>query len=207
MSNYQTLQEQFWAGNFGNDYINRNQSNHIIASNLSFFSKSLDKVNGIENCIEFGANIGMNLRALKILFPNYEQFAIEINKNAAKQLEEILPKENIFNQSIIEFDQAKQWDLSIIKTVLIHINPESLKAVYETLFKHTRKYLLIAEYYNPSPIEVNYRGHANVLFKRDFAGEFMDLYPKFILEDYGFNYHRDNKFPQDDINWFLLRKT
>ena len=27
-----------------------------------------------------------------------------------------------------------------------------------------------------------------------------------LLVDYGFVYHRDNCFPQDDINWFLFEK-
>jgi spore coat polysaccharide biosynthesis protein SpsF len=28
-----------------------------------------------------------------------------------------------------------------------------------------------------------------------------------VLVDYGFAYHRDPAFPQDDITWFLLEKT
>jgi len=44
------------------------------------------------------------------------------------------------------------------------------------------------------------------LFKRDFAGEMLDRFKDLELLDYGFVYHRDNNFPQDDLNWFLLRK-
>jgi spore coat polysaccharide biosynthesis protein SpsF len=65
---------------------------------------------------------------------------------------------------------------------------------------------LICEYYNPSPVTINYRGHKDRLFKRDFAGEFMDVYKDVELIDYGFSYRRDQKFPQDDITWFLLKK-
>ena len=52
---------------------------------------------------------------------------------------------------------------------------------------------------------VNYRGHDNRLFKRDFAGELIDKFG-LKLRDYGFLYHRDNYFPQDDLTWFLLEK-
>jgi hypothetical protein len=45
------------------------------------------------------------------------------------------------------------------------------------------------------------------LFKRDFAGEMLERYPDLELIDYGFVYKRDNNFPQDDITWFLLKKT
>ena len=69
------------------------------------------------------------------------------------------------------------------------------------------KYVLIGEYYNPTPVSLTYRGHDNRLFKRDFAGEFMDANPDFVLLDYGFSYHRDPLFPQDDINWFLMEKV
>ena len=64
----------------------------------------------------------------------------------------------------------------------------------------------VAEYYNPSPVELPYRGHEGKLFKRDFAGELMDRHSTLTLVDYGFAYHRDNCFPQDDLTWFLLEK-
>ncbi len=70
---------------------------------------------------------------------------------------------------------------------------------------HSKKYILIAEYYNPTPVEMEYRGHREKLFKRDFAGEMMDQYNDLTLVDYGFVYHRD-PFPQDDITWFLMKK-
>ena len=67
--------------------------------------------------------------------------------------------------------------------------------------------MLLCEYYNPSPATVTYRGHDNRLFKRDFCGEMHELYPDLALVDYGFAYHADPVFPQDDITWFLLEKT
>ena len=62
---YQTEQELFWAGEFGNEYIQRNQSQEILNSNIIFFKKALENTNNIKTCIEFGSNIGMNLKALR----------------------------------------------------------------------------------------------------------------------------------------------
>ena len=67
--------------------------------------------------------------------------------------------------------------------------------------------MLICEYYNPSPVSIEYRGHSDRLFKRDFAGEIMDRFTDVQLVDYGFAYHRDISFPQDDCTWFLLEKN
>ena len=53
---------------------------------------------------------------------------------------------------------------------------------------------------------IDYRGHTDKLFKRDFAGELLDRHKDLRLMDYGFVYHGDPKFPQDDITWFLLEK-
>jgi len=86
------------------------------------------------------------------------------------------------------------------------VNPDELQDVYNKLYTCSQKYILIAEYYNPRPVSVNYRGHENKLFKRDFAGDLMDKFSDLFLRDYGFVYHRDLSFPQDDINWFLLEK-
>ena len=41
MRNFKTEQEKFWAEEFGNDYIKRNQGKHLLASNLNFFTKAL----------------------------------------------------------------------------------------------------------------------------------------------------------------------
>jgi pseudaminic acid biosynthesis-associated methylase len=111
-----------------------------------------------------------------------------------------------FNQSIFDFVSKRQYDLVFTKGVLIHLNPDKLKDVYNLMYNSSSKYILIAEYYNPSPVSIPYRGHSNKLFKRDFCGEMMNLYTDLQLVDYGFAYHKDNNFTQDDINWFLLEK-
>ena len=203
---FKTQQENFWAGRFGDDYIARNNGTNLLASNVSFFSKALNNTRDISSCIEFGANIGMNLEAIQLLFPNAEIHAVEINKNAARKLEKVVQKRNITEGSIIDFTSDRKWDLVLIKGVLIHISPDYLPVVYDNLFGVTKRYILLCEYYNPTPLKIDYRGHKDKLFKRDFAGEMLDRFEGLSLEEYGFLYHRDNNFPQDDLCWFLLKK-
>ena len=203
---FKTDQENFWAEEFGKEYIDRNRGKKLLAKNLDFFVKALKSTQNVENCIEFGANIGMNIKALQLLFPEQEHHAIEINSHAVKELKKIISEDNIYEGSIIEFDPKKVFDLVIIKGVLIHINPNELVNVYDKLFASCKKYLLVAEYYNPSPVSIPYRGQMDRLFKRDFAGEIMDRHPNMKIIDYGFAYKRDPNFPQDDITWFLMEK-
>ncbi len=205
-SDYATTQEDFWAGQFGSEYISRNDSSLLLAANLNFFTKALKQAGKISSCTEFGANIGMNLKALQLLYPGIVLRGIEINPDAAKQLKVLIGEENVYQGSIFNFPVIEMADISLIKGVLIHINPEMLSTVYEKLYTASNRFILICEYYNPSPLAITYRGHADRLFKRDFAGEMMEKYPDLALVDYGFSYHRDPAFPQDDITWFLMEK-
>lgn len=203
---FKTEQEAFWAGNFGTDYIQRNIGEALLAANLDFFAKALRGAQRPRDCIEFGANVGMNLKALRLLHPAIDAHAIEINSEAARQLGEVIPPANVFQGSILDFEPQRQWDLVLIKGVLIHINPDVLPQVYDKLAAACGRYLLVAEYYNPSPVAITYRGHSDRLFKRDFAGEILDRHPQLRVVDYGFAWRRDPNFPQDDITWFLLER-
>jgi spore coat polysaccharide biosynthesis protein SpsF len=203
---FRTEQEAFWAGEFGNSYISRNESDELLAANLNFFSKAFNQIGKPSSLIEFGANIGMNLKAIKKLFPKINLFGIEINKKAADELAEKIGEDRVFNDSIFNFDIKTSYDVALIKGVLIHINPDMLPLVYEKLYEASNRYILVCEYYNPSPVTVTYRGHSDKLFKRDFAGDLLEKYSDLALVDYGFVYKRDKAFPQDDITWFLLEK-
>jgi len=203
---YTTEQESFWKGQFGNEYTNRNRGEHLIAANLSLFGKVLGRMQGIQTVLELGANIGLNLKALTRLLPKSKLSALEINEKAAQELKETLPQVDLYISSILQFQPKGQWDLVFTKGLLIHIDPDKLSKVYELMHYCSSRYILMVEYYNPKPTEVVYRGHEGKLFKRDFAGEMLDSFSDLSLVDYGFVYHRDPNFPQDDETWFLMEK-
>ncbi|MGH8114387.1 MAG: pseudaminic acid biosynthesis-associated methylase [Rhodanobacteraceae bacterium] len=204
---FKTDQEAFWAGEFGTEYIARNRGPGLLAANVALFARALARAGELGSCIEFGANVGLNLDALKLLFPGQDQHAVEINPDAAAELRKRLPSANVHQASLLEFRPSRTWELVLIKGVLIHIQPDVLPTVYDLLHRATGRHLLVCEYYNPTPVAIPYRGHADRLFKRDFCGELLDRHKDLRLIDYGFVYHRDPHFPQDDVNWFLLGKS
>jgi pseudaminic acid biosynthesis-associated methylase len=202
---FRTEQEAFWAGEFGSEYTDRNVGAGWIAANTALFAEVLRRTRGVRSAIEFGANIGLNLRALDVLIPGLDLAAVEINPSAANKLRE-WGRCEVHETSILEFTPQRSVDFSLIKGVLIHINPEELQTVYRKLYEATNRYVCVVEYYNPSPVALPYRGNDDRLFKRDFAGEMLDAFPDLTLVDYGFCYHRDPNFPQDDVTWFLMEK-
>ena len=203
-----TEQENFWIGNFGDEYIKRNEGKassegrnyQYINQFAKIFLNNRIKIN---SAIEVGANIGINLDSLKILFPKCKTFGIEINEKAHSILN---IKHNSFLGSIYEFEEYKQYELSFSRTVLIHQNEKFLPKYYDKLFNLSSKYILIDEYFSPYPVKVNYRNHDNKLFKRDFAKEFWNKFPKLKLIDYGFFWSQDYFTKSDDTNWFLFKK-
>lgn len=205
MSKYKTEQENFWTGEFGDSYIGRNQSEKLISANISLFAEILTHTDNIETVLELGANIGLNLRALNILRSNLKITAVEINQKAVEVLRKI-ENVNTIEDSIINFETNDKFDFVFTKTVLIHIDPESLTGVFNKIYNFSSRYICLVEYYNPTPTEVQYRGHREKLFKRDFAGEMLKMFDDLRLVNYGFRYHGDKNFPQDDVNWFLLEK-
>lgn len=201
---YKTEQEKFWAGEFGQNYIERNNSEQLLNSKVALWAKMLQAANDVTSVRELGCNIGLNLVALKRLQPSLQLSGYEINAEAARQAREFNVAE-ITEGSILDKIDSEKVDLTFTSGVLIHINPDYLKNVYDNLVNGSNRYILVAEYYNPAPVKIGYRGHEDRLFKRDFAGDLIENYGVKLV-DYGFVYKRDNWAPQDDVTWFLLEK-
>lgn len=204
MHKYKTDQENFWAGKFGNLYIERNSNIMLKRNNLLFFKEVLKNLKNIESVIEFGSNIGLNLFAINKILPKAELSAIEINVNAVTELKKH-KNVKVYHTSIFDFQLDYKRDLVLVRGVLIHLNPNMLSKTYDLLYETSNKYILISEYYSQNPVTISYRGHRNKLFKRDFAGEMMDRFKDLKLVSYGFKYFRENKY-NDDLTWFLLEK-
>ena len=199
-------QEKLWYSKFGDEYTKRLPIKKLLKNNTVFFNKIFKKKRDIKNLIELGANNGVNIISLKKVLKNLKKIsAVEINQNACKNLRKIKQIE-VYNQSIVDINLNSKFDLVLLKGVLIHINPKQLDKIYKKINSLSSKYVLFAEYYNPYPIKIDYRKHKNKLFKRDFAGEFIKKFKNFKIIDYGFVYNKD-KYPQDDLTWFLMKKT
>jgi len=205
----ETEQETFWRGNFGDNYSSRNDFAALARANTHFFGMIFSHL-GRPPCkvVELGPNIGLNLAAIKNICPSTKTVGIEINSSAHSRLVNSNSCDLAINQSLLTFDAKKNaGELSFTKGVLIHVSPEKLELAYSQLYNCSTKFIMVCEYYSPKPLSIEYRGQSEKLFKRDFASDMLDLYPDLSLKAYGFLYHRDNIFPQDDLTWFLMEKS
>lgn len=197
--------EKFWSCEFGEEYHKRNidleNNNYIMFSYI--FQGFYD--NDIGSLIEFGAGTGQNIKALKRVFPKSYIDAIEVYDEASQEITNTGCARNVYNISVLDYEPTEKHDLVLTKGLLIHISPYDIRKVYENIYNSSKKYILICEYYNPTILEVKYRGNSGKLWKRDFYGDLKQMYPDIKLINYGFVSKYD-VHPQDDITWFLIEK-
>ena len=194
-----TDQEQFGAGEFGHHLIDRTDIPVEIDDNVKLFERILTSTGQIRSIIEFGPYMGLNLRALKTLIPEAELSAVEINDRAIGYLNE-WGQAKIYHKSLFDFSSDELFDLVLTKKFLIHIHPAEIEEAYRIIYRHSRRYICICEYFSPDLLEVNYRGNENQLFKRDFAGDMLDLFGDIRLVDYGFVHGRDRAYSGVSLN-------
>ena len=90
--------------------------------------------------------------------------------------------------------------------MLIHIHPDDIEANMKKMFNYSRRYILIAEYFNRTPVMIEYRGEKDKLFKQDFGKFFIERFNVSLI-DYGFLWgHLYDQAGFDDITWWLFEK-
>lgn len=198
-------QEIFWSEQYAEDYIKKNAE---FDANLGVqaWEKMLASTSGITSLLECGCNIGRNIDSLDRLLPSASKSIIEISKPAFDFVSSRHALAQKFNGSILESSLEGSFDLVYTMGVLIHINPDELLANLEKAYNYSNKYLLFGEYFNRTPIMLDYQGQKNRLFKRDFGKLVIENFSVKLL-DYGFLWgHIYDAAGFDDITWWMFEK-
>lgn len=206
MNNKLNEQQDFWANNYAKDYIKKNNA-FDFNMGVEGWKVMLAKASNIRTVLECGCNIGRNINFLNSVFPDAKKSIIEISGTAYKFVTSNYTLEKSFNGTILNsnFDN-NTFDLAFTMGVLIHISPDDLLANMKKLFDYSRKYVLIGEYFNRTPIMIKYQGLQNKLFKRDFGKLFIENF-NVKLVDYGFLWgHIYDDAGFDDVTWWLFEK-
>jgi pseudaminic acid biosynthesis-associated methylase len=198
-----------WSGAFGDSYVTRNAATgDVVRARTRDWAGIVRLMAGAppKTIAEIGANIGLNLRALKQL-TGAQLHAIEPNAAACKQLasDGVLPATHIYN---VTGDQLPlgdgSVDLAFTCGVLMHLDRPTLKATMDEMHRVSRQYIFCAEYFAPKQEDVPYRGEMGLLYRDDYGGLFLDGYRDLRLVDCGFFWKRTTSF--DSTTWWLLEK-
>lgn len=207
MNKTRSEQEKFWADKYAEDYIKKNsQFDNKLGAEA--WNKMLCKVGGkVNNYLECGCNIGRNIDQIEIAFPSAKSSIIEISKPAFSFVTAHHQFEHAYNGAILESTfKDGSFDLVFTMGVLIHINPDQLLEHMDRMYRYSSKYILIGEYFNRTPISIEYQGEMDKLFKRDFGKLFVENFGVKLV-DYGFLWgHIYDAAGFDDITWWLFEK-
>lgn len=184
-----TIQEKFWSTDFGDEYTARNphtaeELDRLYRANFGITRSAMNKLflpKRAEKILEVGCNVGAQLAMLqKQGYRNL--YGIEINVAAAASARRALPEANILVGSAFDLPfRDNYFDLVFTSGVLIHIAPKDLPRALKEIYRVSKKYIWGFEYFNPEPVTINYRGHTNRLWKRNFAQLYLDLFPDLAL--------------------------
>ena len=180
--------EEFWRGEFGDEYTKRNRVDW--RARIPFWTHIINKT-GARSVVEFGCNAGWNLSAIKRAYSDVQCAGIEINEIAAIQA---VAAGHVIGRT---FGEASS-ELVFTSGVLIHIEPEELISTMELIVDSSCDYILAVEYEADEETEVEYRGHSGKLWKRPYGKLYQDM--GLALVETG------NAEGFDNCTYWLLRK-
>jgi len=209
MSSKPGKQETLWRSEFGDNYVDRNTvTDAHLAALTSNWARILRPMASRrpKTIFEGGANIGLNLRALRRL-TDARFIALEPNAKARKRLVDdgIVNAGDVKDGLLNKIDLPDESvDLSFTSGVLIHVPPADLLASCRELVRISRRYVVAVEYFAAQPTEVTYRGETEALFKRDFGSFYLENFPFLSVVDYGFAWKPLTGL--DNLTWWVFEK-
>ena len=202
------IQDVFWSEEYAESYMSKNSGfdNEIGRQG---WAKILDKADLTEKTyLEVGCNIGRNVDQLCLLDPGLKPSVVELN---SKALEVVRSRHALVSSHCGPAQEAnfasESFELVFTCCVLIHVPPADLLDVMKKMHAWSSRYIVIAEYFNRTPVSIEYQGRPNLLFKRDFGAMFADNFDVELV-DYGFLWGRIFEAGGfDDITWWLFEKN
>ncbi len=209
-----TDQINFWQGDFGNGYVDRNpqsiaELNGLYHKDYGVTRKKMNEefladMDRNVKILEVGANIGLQLEGLRRMgFSNL--LGVEINAHAVLQAKRLHPDVDVIRGSGFELPfRDGYFDLVFTSGVLIHVAPKDLPEMLKEVVRVSRSLIWGFEYYGSEPEEIVYRGRTGFLWKRDFSDFYHQSFSELMLV-------KERKYPMNGSEnvsqMFLFKKT
>jgi len=193
--------EQLWAGEFGDEYTDRNRK---AEESRGPFWEALIRQLCPRNVLEVGCNLGANLHWLLRYMPIQAVYGIDINLKALGEIQKRHPGLGAIWSPARELPFRDRWfDLVFTMGVLIHQPEATLPLVMAEIMRCSRRYVLCGEYFAEETSEIPYRGQNGALFRRNYGGLYLELFPELHLLQQGFLSREEG---WDDVTYWLFEK-
>jgi pseudaminic acid biosynthesis-associated methylase len=208
-----TEQMSVWTGEFGAEYTRRNALTPEEVDELYRLRFGITRTALNERFIghlprdvrilEVGTNIGNQLQLLSRQGFS-ELYGIELQWGALDIARRNLPRANLVQGTALDIPfRDGFFDVVYTAGVLIHIGPTDLATAQREIVRCSSRYVWGDEYYAPAFQEIDYRGHANLLWKGDYSRLYLERFPELTLV-------REERLPYKDEplsdTMFLLEK-
>ena len=164
-----TRAEDFWKGVEGNAYTLRNQVDWL--ARVRFWEIVLRRT-GARNVLDCGCNCGWNLLAIEVAAKNlgYHVDGAGFDINAGAVAKARASGLNVVRASMADLETSPaRYDLVCTSGVLIHVPPSQIKAAMQSIVTASHRWVLAVEYSASVEKEIEYRGNAELLWKRPYG--------------------------------------
>lgn len=191
-----------WRGDFGKAYTDRN-----VVDWRTRVGALQGILGGLEimSVLEIGCNRGHNLAALRdVLGPACSVAGVEPQEYARSIAHQDFPDSEVREGTVysVPFEDAT-FDLVLTSGVLIHVPLDRLDTALSEVRRLSRRYVLAIEYFAEEETTIEYRGHDDLLWKRDFGAHYQRLFPALTLISTG-DLTLEEGF--DDARWWLFAR-
>lgn len=187
----------FWRGDFGNAYTERNR---VDWHQRIPFWRHIIELTQAQSFLDVGCNAGWNLLALREIDNEAQMSGVDVNTKALAEAEalgfDVLEGRA---QDLGLLFLGGSADMVITSGVLIHIPPDEVQSAMRAIVEASNRWVVAIEYQADESTEVEYRGHAGRLWKRPYG----DLYAELGLSVVEFG--PADGF--DDCTFWLLEKA
>lgn len=212
-----TAQENFWTGDFGREYTDRNsrQLGEWNAFYRATWGQTKLEMNEAfvghlpreARILEVGCNTGMQLRGLQEAgFTNL--YGVELQSYAVEKAKQYTQHVNLIQGSGFDLPfKDNFFDVVTTNGVLIHIAPADLPRIMAEIVRCSRRYIWGFEYFAPELAAVPYRGNEGFLWKADYAQLFLKQFSELrLVKQELYSYVTNAERGNQDV-MYLLEKT
>ncbi|MBI4559558.1 MAG: methyltransferase domain-containing protein [Candidatus Hydrogenedentes bacterium] len=182
----QQLATDYWRGEFGREYTDRNPQsveamdalylNQFGLTRTDLNREFLGDLDPASRILELGANVGVQLQALRTMGFGCV-YGVELQDYAIRRAHEQFGPLALAEATGLDLPFADAvFDVVFTSGVLIHIHPDRIGEVLAEIHRTTRRYIWGWEYYADNYAPVSYRGRRDLLWKGNFTRMYLERF-------------------------------